>query len=92
MSSKESNESLSSTGQGLISVIIVSEIVRSANVVVFRVGDGGGVGDLLSQNFRYKIKPTIMQNETAQIASMIIMTRIGFDIFDDLVIFGFDSA
>jgi hypothetical protein len=75
-----SDKSESSTG--LMSVMIVLDIVRSA---AFRVGVDG----FLSLNFRYKIKPTRMQNETPQIVSMTIITIISFEFFGGFTIFGF---
>jgi hypothetical protein len=62
-------------------------------VVTFLVG---GVNDLLSQNFRYKIKPAKMQNKTAEIARIAIITAITvfFDILggDFAFCFNFGSA
>jgi hypothetical protein len=59
--------------------MIISDIVRSANVVTFREGGGGGADDL-SSNFRNKIKPIRMQSKTAQKLNMTIIMEISVDI------------
>jgi hypothetical protein len=74
--------------------MVISDIVRSANVVAFLVG-GGGVDDLLAQTIRNKTKPKKMQNKTPQIVSMILIMIITvfFDILDGFALgFGFDST